>query len=87
MRKIFIPVCALMGLSACAVPESVQQSAIASCLQVGITQSDPQFPVCARSYALQKQDAALNQNFNLQEDMREQNLQDRRVRRREDVFR
>jgi hypothetical protein len=83
MRKIFVSACALIGLSACAVPESVQQAAIANCLQVGITQSDPQFPVCARSYSLQKQDGALIENYRNEEDVRA----DRSMRRREDVLR
>jgi uncharacterized protein YecT (DUF1311 family) len=84
MRKILVAACAVIGLNACAAPESVQQAAIQNCLQVGIAQNDPQFPICARSYALQQQDGALNQNYNIQEDMRER---DRRFRRREDVFR
>jgi hypothetical protein len=83
MRKILVSVCAVMGLGACAVPESVQKSAIENCLQVGIAQSDPQFPICARSYALQQQDGALNQNYRIEEDSRE----DRFIRRRQDVLR
>jgi hypothetical protein len=86
MRKIVVATCALMGLSACAVPEGVQQAAIQNCLQVGIAQSDPEFPVCARSYALQQQDGALYRNYDRQEDMRERDL-DPRMRRRADVFR
>jgi len=54
MRKMLVSVVAVMGLSACAAPEGVQQAAIQNCLQVGIAQNDPQFPVCARSYALQQ---------------------------------
>ena len=68
MRKIIVATCALMGLSGCAAPESVQQAAIQNCLQVGITQNDPQFPICARSYALQQQDGALNQNYKTNQD-------------------
>ena len=70
MRNILVLVCAVIGLGACAVPESVQQSAIKNCLQVGIAQSDPQFPICARSYALQQQDGALNQNYRIEQDAR-----------------
>ena len=87
MRKIFVSACALMGLGACAAPQSVQQAAIQNCLQVGITQSDPQFATCTRSYALQQQDGALNRNYNLyttQEDMKQQ---DWRLNRRQDAFR
>jgi uncharacterized protein YecT (DUF1311 family) len=83
MRNILALVCAVIGLVACAVPESVQQSAIKNCLQVGIAQSDPQFPICARSYALQQQDGALNQNYGIEQDARD----DRSIRRRLDVLR
>jgi hypothetical protein len=86
MRKIIVATCALMGLGACAGQESVRQAAIDSCLRVGITQSDPEFPVCARSYALQQQDGALYRNYDLLEDMRERD-RDPRMRRRADVFR
>lgn len=88
MRKIIAAFVALMGLSACAGQESVRQAAIDSCLRVGITQSDPEFPVCARSYALQQQDGALYRSYDLQEDMRERDRdRDPRMRRRADVFR
>ena len=86
MRKILVASWVLMGLGACAAPESVQQAAIQNCLQVGITQSDPQFPTCTRSYALQRQDGALNQNYNLytiQEDLKQE---DWRLNRRQDAF-
>jgi hypothetical protein len=86
MRNIIVATCALMGLSACAGQESVRQAAIDNCLRVGITQSDPEFPVCARSYALQQQDGALSRNYDLLEDMRERD-RDPRMRRRADVFR
>jgi hypothetical protein len=86
MRKIIVTTLALMGLGACASQESVQQAAIQNCLQVGISQSDPEFPVCARSYALQQQDGALYRNYDLLEDMRERD-RDPRMRRRADVFR
>ena len=84
MRKIIVVTCAAMGLGACAAPEGVQQAAIQNCLQVGISQNDPQFPTCTRSYALQRQDGALNQNYNLytiQEDLKQR---DWRLNRRQD---
>ena len=80
----WIIVVAGIGLCGCAAPESVRQEAVANCLQVGITQNDPQFPICARSYALQQQDSVLNQNYKNKYDA---TLQDSRLRRREDVFR
>ena len=84
MRKILVAACAVIGLSNCAAPESVQQAAITNCLQVGITESDPQFPICARSYALQQQEGALTQNYRIEYDP---NQRDRGIRRRADVFR
>ena len=86
MRKILVSVCALMGLGACAGQEGVRQAAIQNCLQVGITQSDPDFPVCTRSYTLQQQDGQLYRNYDAQEDMRYRDV-DPRMRRRLDVFR
>jgi len=86
MRKMLVSVAAVMGLSACAGSESVQQAAVQNCLQVGIAQSDPQFPTCTRSYALQQQDGALNRNYNLytiQEDLKQS---DWRLNRRQDAF-
>jgi hypothetical protein len=82
--KPILIVGAVVGLCGCATSESVRQAAIANCLQVGISENDPQFPICARSYGLQQQDAALNQNFKNEYDMK---LRDSRLRRREDVFR
>ena len=82
MRWIIVG--AVVGLCGCAAPGSVREEAIANCQQVGIAQSDPQFPICARSYALQQQDSSLNQNFKNVYDAR---LRDSRLRRREDVFR
>jgi len=88
MRKIIIATWAVMVLGACAAPESVQQAAIQNCLQVGITQSDPQLPTCTRSYALQQQDGALNRTYRIEDDAREQDRdRDHRFRNRGDVFR
>jgi len=84
MRKILVVACAVIGLSGCAAPESVRQAAIQNCLQVGISQSDPQFPVCARSYGLQAQDGALSQNYKTEYDP---NQRYRGIRHRQDVFR
>ena len=88
VRKILVMACAVIGLSGCAAPESVRQAAIQNCLQVGISQSDPQFPVCARSYALQQQDGALNRTYRIEDDAREHDRdRDHRFRNRGDVFR
>ena len=86
MRKILVATCAVMGLSACAAPEGVQQAAIQNCLQVGIAQNDPQFSTCARSYALQQQDGALNRNYNLYTIQKDLRHQDWHLNRRQDEF-
>ena len=83
-KRMWIIVVAVVGLCGCAVPESVRQEAIANCLQVGISESDRQFPICARSYGLQRQEGALNQNFKNEYDASEN---DRAMRRRRDIFR
>ena len=40
-------------LGACASSESQMQAAVLQCQAVGISQSDPQFDLCTRSYRLQ----------------------------------
>ncbi len=84
MRKSLVAACAVMALNACAAPESVRQAAIQNCLQVGITESDPQFATCTQSYGLQQQDGALSQNYKTEYDP---NQRYRGIRHRQDVFR
>jgi len=84
MRKIIVAGCAVIGLNACAAPESVRLAAIQNCLQVGITRDDPQFPICARSYGLQQQEGTLTQNYKTEYDP---NQRYRGIRHRQDVFR
>ena len=50
MRKCIIACLALLGLTACATPESLRQQAIANCQAVGISESDPQFANCTYAY-------------------------------------
>jgi hypothetical protein len=45
-----------------------QQRAKYHCQEVGITQNDPQFYTCARSYALQQREDVLNENYRIQAD-------------------
>ena len=52
MRHIVVVALAAAALTACAT-EGVQQAAVRSCESVGVTQSDPQFDLCTRSYTLQ----------------------------------
>jgi len=58
MRTVFIVAIAAAGLSACAT-EGQREAAILRCHEVGISQSDPQFDLCTRSYALQSNQDAL----------------------------
>ena len=85
--KSMIIVGAVAGLCGCAASEGVQQAAIENCLRVGIAKDDPQFPICARSYALQQQDEALNQNYNLYTIQHDMKQEDWRLNRRQDPFR
>jgi len=51
MRNILI-VALTAGLGACAT-EGQREAAVLQCEAVGVTQSDPYFDTCTRSYALQ----------------------------------
>ena len=54
MRSILVVALAATALGACAsVSESHRQAAILQCQSVGVTQSDPEFDLCTRSYVLQ----------------------------------
>ena len=52
MRHIVVVAIVAAALTACAT-EGMRQSAVRQCESVGITQNDPQFDVCTRSYTLQ----------------------------------
>ena len=52
MRHILVVAIAAAALTACAT-EGMRQAAVRQCESVGITQKDPQFDVCTRSYTLQ----------------------------------
>jgi hypothetical protein len=51
MRQILV-VALAAGLCACA-SGNMRETAIRQCQSVGITQNDPQFDLCTRSYTLQ----------------------------------
>jgi len=70
MKRIIAAVCASMALCGCASPESLQLQAVNHCQEVGITQNDPQFYTCARSYALQQREDVLNENYRIQAETR-----------------
>jgi hypothetical protein len=52
MRRILVVAIAAAALTACAT-EGMRQAAVRQCESVGITQKDPQFDLCTRSYTLQ----------------------------------
>jgi hypothetical protein len=53
MRTILIVALAATGLCACATDSQMQQAAAVQCQSVGISQGDPQYDLCMRSYTLQ----------------------------------
>ena len=63
MRTVLILVVAI-GLSAC-VSETQRQAAALQCQSVGVTQSDPYFDTCVQSYALQANQAQLDDAYRL----------------------
>jgi hypothetical protein len=55
---------ALAGTALCACASAGQkEAAILQCQAVGITQTDPQFNLCTRSYALQANQDALEVSY------------------------
>jgi hypothetical protein len=52
MRHILVVAIAAAALTACAT-EGMREAAVRQCESVGITQNDPQFELCTRSYTLQ----------------------------------
>lgn len=62
MRNILIVALAAAGLCACA-SDSQREAAALQCQAVGITQSDPQFDLCTRSYTLQANQDSLEVSY------------------------
>lgn len=58
MRQIFVVVLAAGALAACA-SDGMKEAAVRQCALVGISPSDPQFDLCARSYTLQANQGTL----------------------------
>jgi hypothetical protein len=79
MKRIIAAACAFIALCGCVNPESIQLQAVNHCQEVGITQNDPQFYTCARSYALQQREDVLNENYRIEADTL---FRDRASRRR-----
>jgi len=63
MGRIIIVASALMALCGCATSEQTRMVASANCQAVGITQKDPQFETCMKSFSYQHIEAELNENY------------------------
>jgi copper homeostasis protein CutC len=62
MRNILVIALAAAGLSACAT-EGQREAAALQCQSVGITQTDPQYDLCMRSYTLQSNQDTLEVTY------------------------
>jgi hypothetical protein len=62
MRTILIVTLGVLALCGCATP-SQREAAIRQCQAVGISQSDPQFELCTRAYALQANQDSLEVSY------------------------
>ena len=62
MRNILIVALAAAGLCACST-DSQREAAALQCQAVGITQTDPQFDLCTRSYTLQANQDSLEVSY------------------------
>ena len=63
MRTFLIVALAATGLCACATNEQMQAAAAIQCQSVGISQGDPQFDLCMRSYTLQANQDTLEVSY------------------------
>ena len=63
MGRIIVLAAAALALSACAASEQTRKVAMANCQSVGITQKDPQFETCMKSFSYQHIEAELNENY------------------------
>ena len=62
MRTILIVALAATALCACTT-DNQMQAAARQCQSVGISQGDPQFDICARSYTLQSNQDTLEVTY------------------------
>ena len=62
MRNILIVALAATGLCACAIDNQMQAAAL-QCQSVGISQGDPQYDLCMRSYTLQSNQDTLEVTY------------------------
>jgi uncharacterized protein YecT (DUF1311 family) len=63
MGRIIIVGSALLALCGCATSENTRHVAFANCQAVGISQKDPQFDTCMKSFSYQHIEAELNENY------------------------
>ena len=63
MGKIIIVAFAALALCGCATSEQTRQVALANCQAVGISEKDPQFETCMKSFSYQHIEAELNENY------------------------
>jgi hypothetical protein len=63
MRTLIIAASAALVLWGCATPEGVQRQALNNCQAVGITEKDPQFATCVRSFKLQSIQKRLERDY------------------------
>ena len=63
MGRIIIVASAFLALCGCATSANTQHVALANCQAVGITQKDPQFDTCMKSFSYQHIEAALSENY------------------------
>ena len=63
MGRTIIVASALLALCGCAASEGTRQVALANCQAVGITEKDPQFDTCMKSFSYQRIEAELNENY------------------------
>jgi uncharacterized protein YecT (DUF1311 family) len=63
MGRIIIVASAMMALCGCATSEQTLKLASANCQAVGISEKDPQYATCMKSFSYQHIEAELNENY------------------------
>jgi len=63
MGRTIIVASAFLALCGCATSEQTRQVALANCQSVGITEKDPQFETCMKSFSYQHIEAELTENY------------------------
>ena len=63
MGKVIIVASVALALCGCATSDQTRQVALANCQAVGISEQDPQFETCMKSFSYQHIEAELNENY------------------------